>query len=48
MGSEPCAIAGRVSVPFVVLLVLLCSGGSLLFSCLGVSCGCLYVMHVPM
>ena len=35
-----------LSVPFVVLLVRLCSGGSL-FSCLGVSCGCPYVMHVP-
>ena len=25
----------------------LCSGGSLLFSCIGVPCGCSYVMHIP-
>ena len=36
-----------VSVWFCFVLVLLCSGGSLLFCCLGVPCMCSYVMHGP-
>ena len=47
VGSEPYAMAGRVCIIYLYF-GFVCSGGSLLFSCLGVPCGCSYVMHVPM